>query len=62
MESFSKLRHKTCIGMIEKYMKLGSKDLLDIGCALGDFTGKLYNVNKENRFLLRIYLKMLLMK
>ncbi|NFM33000.1 methyltransferase [Clostridium botulinum] len=45
-----KLRHKTCIGMIEKYMKLGSKDLLDIGCALGDFTGKLYNVNKENRF------------
>lgn len=36
--------------MIEKYMKLGSKDLLDIGCALGDFTGKLYNVNKENRF------------
>ncbi|MBN3345371.1 GntR family transcriptional regulator [Clostridium botulinum] len=43
-----KLRHKLCLKMIDEYLKYDNKTILDIGCALGDFTNKIYLRNINN--------------
>lgn len=46
-----KLRHTLCLNIIKNFTPIKlikHLTILDIGCALGDFTKKIYDINKDN--------------
>ena len=44
-----KFRHKLCLGLIKEIVKKNNLAILDIGCALGDFTTMVHYLNPTNK-------------